>query len=194
MVSNMLKMHKTEKASLRGYGVSNGIDNISLSKWGVEKFVNSPSASGKVTGGAFTLAGLSLLSGQAGIDRDWGRGLMWNGIGIILAGMGLEAGGRVLASLKNKSVNPVLVREWKVLAENTVLNKKLVKEIESKIAEAIPENSNYNLNSEEIAKIIKSKLSEIKDLKDFQVLNISDTKEISKIINNIEEQERKLIS
>jgi len=193
MVSNLLKMPKTEKASLGAYGFSNGIDNIALSKWGTETYMHAKTPSAKVTGGAFALAGASLLSGQAGIDKNWGRGLMWNGVGIILLGFGAQTGASVLKALKTKTINPVVVREWKIVAKNKILSSDLVKTIEEKLSAAFTSDA-YNKNSEEVLDLIKNKLSEIKDAEGLEVRKISDTANLDKVKADMLEREKKFYS
>ena len=191
IATNLLHKPKAEKASLRGYGVSNGIDNIALSKWGIEKFIGANNLSGKMSGGAFAVAGASLLTGQAGIDKNWGRGLMWNGIGIILLGFSAQTGATVLSALKRKTVSPVVVREWKIALKNKVFNKKLLQESEDALKHIFKENSEFNRNSEEVMANIKNIFSEIKDFKDMEIKKLSDTKDIQRVKTEMLKQEKK---
>lgn len=192
--SNLLKQRKAEEVSLRGYGVSNGIDNVALSKWGVERLTSSNNLSGKMTGGAFTVAGLSLLTGQAGIDKNWGRGLMWNGVGIILLGFSAQTGAQVLSALKRKSINPVVAREWSLSFKNKVINSALIKKAETELAKIFKENSLYNKNSDSVLAQIKTTLSKVDGLEDIEIKKISDSHNIDEIKADMIKREQKYYS
>jgi len=132
IVANKLKMNKVEKHGLKAHNAGLAIDNIALSKWGVEKFKTSPVATYKTSGIFSTVAGASILAGQPGIDKDWGRGLNWTGVGLILSGFALERLTDFRKLWKNRKVRQAVttpIRQWKVELDKIFTRKELKEKI-----------------------------------------------------------------
>lgn len=157
ITGNLIKSATTEKVALRAYAASNATDNVALSKWGVEKMSSATSTTGKTTGGAFAVAGASILAGQAGIDKNWGRGLMWEGIGLIMAGFTIERGAMIAKSLK-KITPPTIKRQWKINLNEAMRGEKINKESLNNFYKKIENKlgTKFNENDSEVKKTIES--------------------------------------
>jgi hypothetical protein len=84
-VGSLFKQPKVQKTGLITSEVGGSLDNLSLSKWGLEKYALADSASAKTAGALLAASGVTILSGQPNVEKDYGRALQWLGCALLFA-------------------------------------------------------------------------------------------------------------
>jgi len=126
-LSSMIKSSTGQKVGLKTYEVGGSLDNLSLSRWGMEKAstaaVGSPGA--KLAGYLLGASGLTILAGQPGVDEKWGRGIQWVGTALLFSVFAVERFPKAFKKLVSQPEFKTLVRQWEVDLTKVYSNKEL---------------------------------------------------------------------
>ena len=113
-LSSVFKNKKGQKIGLKTYEAGGSLDNISLSRSGLEKAAISSHSSGRLAGNLLGLSGAAILAGQPGVDEKWGRGTQWLGTSLLFAVFAVERSAKAFKSISKESELTSLVRQWEV--------------------------------------------------------------------------------
>lgn len=113
-ISSLINKKKGQKVGLKTYETGGSLDNLSLSRTGVEKFITARTLPEKVSGALQSLCGVTICSGQPGVDEKWGRGIQWVGTALLFAVFAVERFPKAFKLVKEKALPESLIRQWEV--------------------------------------------------------------------------------
>lgn len=118
-IGSLLRIGIVQKLGLKTFETGGSLDNLSLSKWGAEKYVLAENGSAKAAGAMLAASGLTILSGQPAVDEKWGRGLQWAGCSLLFSVFAVERLAELVSAVKGRrnvtSTLPTqLIRQWQV--------------------------------------------------------------------------------
>ncbi len=130
--TSLFNRKKAQKASLTVCQTGGSLDNIGLAYQGLEKLATKGSMAEKAAAICQTGAGVGILAGEPGVDKDYGRSLMWLGCGLLFSTFVIERGHNVrkawkkfaeMTNGKGKEEASEFVRSWSVDLRKTAGNK-----------------------------------------------------------------------
>lgn len=113
-LSSLFKNKAGQKVGLKTYESGGSLDNLSLSRSGLEKAAMSSTSSGKLAGNLLGLSGAAILAGQPGVDTKWGRGTQWLGTALLFSVFAVERKGNAFKSSGAKEAFTSLIGQWSV--------------------------------------------------------------------------------
>lgn len=138
-LSSLMKSKTGQKVGLKTYEAGGSLDNLGLSKWGMEKAVTAGSPGAKVAGYLLGASGLTILAGQPGVDEKWGRGIQWIGTALLFSVFAVERLPKAFKTLKSKPEFNSLIRQFEVDLTQLYSNKELKQKLKS-IVKAVANN------------------------------------------------------
>lgn len=214
-LSSLLKNSTGQKVGLKTYEVGGSLDNLSLSRWGMEKaaIAGAGDPAAKLAGYLLGASGLTILAGQPGVDEKWGRGIQWVGTALLFSVFAVERLPKAFKILKSQPEFTSLMRQWEIdltkLYSNKDLKPKLASILkgvsEDKIGEIkdptvkkmmevinkVLDKSKYNSSTEDIFAQLKTELESIPELKgkfDDIVKHLGKDDDLTSVMNSLKKQ------
>jgi len=113
-ISSVLKNKFGQKVGLKTYEVGGSLDNLSLSRYGLEKASMAGSPSAKLSGKLMGLSGVTIMAGQPGVDTKWGRGIQWIGTALLFSVFAVERKANAFKSSGAKEKFTSLIRQHSI--------------------------------------------------------------------------------
>jgi hypothetical protein len=79
--SSLLKQKQGQYVGLKTAEVGGSLDNLGLSKYGLERVAQGE----RLPGGLLAASGVTIMAGQPGMDKPWGRAFQWLGCGLLFS-------------------------------------------------------------------------------------------------------------
>jgi len=156
-LSSLLKNTTGQKVGIRTYEVGGSLDNLSLSRSGMEKAAVAGAGSPvtKLAGYLMGASGLTILAGQPGLDEKWGRGTQWVGTALLFSVFAVERWPKAFKVLESQPEFKSLVRQWEVDLTKLYSNKDLKPKLAS-ILKGLPEGELNKIEDSTVKKILQT--------------------------------------